>query len=359
MECTTRQRIYGRRAALSISFIISVITLFIMLISFAFAKSKDLARGVSILDFITIRSWIWFLLNTILLYVLLNFQFWAVERLRHHSKGTLMVLLGSLGLVVVLSPCFARLHWELFEGQGPLNLYLTIFFVKDLILLIITLLFTALIYTWHKSRETILLNQQLKMESLENRYEALKNQVDPHFFFNSLNTLNGLIGYDDDKAHKYVEQLSSVFRYTIQSKHVITLENELDFVKSYIYLMKIRYHDALCVEFDLDEAYNKYCIIPFGLQLLVENAIKHNVVSGKYPLLIRIETTPDHSVKVINNIRPKVDHAGTGIGLSNLNERYRLLFDRSITIRRENACFEVELPLIGENEKCLSKFGEK
>ena len=132
--------------------------------------------------------------------------------------------------------------------------------------------------------------QELDLERLQNRYTALKNQTDPHFLFNSLNTLMGLIGRDDEKAAEYVEELAAVFRHTMRDKVVVRLSEELELVKSYLYLMCLRYYDGLKVEWGIEQDYLNYYVIPSGVQILVENAIKHNIASSKLPLTISIRT---------------------------------------------------------------------
>ncbi|MDR2036862.1 MAG: histidine kinase [Bacteroidales bacterium] len=256
-------------------------------------------------------------------------------------------------LVLFLSPLFAKCQiWLFNENPASPNAHLTFNFVKDLIVLVIVFLLTALTFMWEQRQKTRLENQRLLTENLQNRYDVLKNQVDPHFLFNSLNTLNGLIGYDDDKAHEYVDQLSLVFRHTMHNKEILSLSEELDFTMSYIYLMKIRYNDSLQLITNIDDLYLDYYILPCGLQLLIENAIKHNIVSNKYPLEVTIETSGHDTILVRNNIRRKPEvEAGSGVGLANLNERYRLLFRKEIIIKDMDGIFSVEVPLIKEKEK--------
>jgi LytS/YehU family sensor histidine kinase len=161
-----------------------------------------------------------------------------------------------------------------------------------------------------------------------------------------LNTLDGLIGFDDEKAHYYLQNLSSSFRYTIQNKEITTLKDELQFVESYSYLMKIRYGDSLKIQYAVDEKYKNYYIMPVSLQLLIENAIKHNVINDKHPLTIYIETSENETITVYNAIQPKINaEEGEGIGLANLIERYKLLFGMEVMITK-NGIFGVEIPLI-------------
>jgi len=190
-------------------------------------------------------------------------------------------------------------------------------------------------------------NEKLQAENMRTRFMALKNQVDPHFLFNSLNTLSSLIKTDAEKAQEYVQQLSYVFRYTLQNKEIISLEEELKSTMAYCYLMQIRYGDNLHFVNNIDEKYAQYLIIPLSLQTLVENAIKHNVVSNKQPLTITFSTSDDETITVSNPIQPKKEpESGENIGLSNLSERYRFIRRKEITIRNNGKTFEVEIPLI-------------
>jgi LytS/YehU family sensor histidine kinase len=209
---------------------------------------------------------------------------------------------------------------------------------------------TLSISTFIRNQQTRVENQRLIAENIRNRYEALKHQLDPHFLFNSLNTLDGLIGFDDEKAHQYLQNLSSTFRYTIQNKEITTLKDELNFVETYAYLMKIRYGDNLRIRYAVDEKYHAYYIMPVSLQLLLENAMKHNVIDDRHPLTIHVETTESETVRVSNSIQPKINaEAGEGIGLANLVERYRLLFGMDVVITKTGV-FAVEIPLIKNDE---------
>lgn len=257
--------------------------------------------------------------------------------------------LGSLLLIIVLSPILSGLYILIIPEKIPQNIFISITFVKHAVLLLITLLFSFLMIMWKKQQIMTEQNSKLLLENIQSRYDVLKSQLDPHFLFNSLNTLNGLIGNDDKKAHEYVEQLSEVFRYSIQNKSIIKLSEELNFVESYSYLMKIRYGEALKVYIHIDNKYLDDYILPCGLQLLFENAVKHNVISNKYPLTITIETTDEDIVRVKNNLQPKKGQTESGVGLVNLKERYRLMFGKKeINIIHDDISFIVEIPLIKE-----------
>ncbi|MDR0386229.1 MAG: histidine kinase [Prevotellaceae bacterium] len=344
---------YGHKVAWRLSVLISLILGIIMVVGFLYAKAQDLGRGVNVLDLARTNTLIEFLVNTVMFYLLFRYQFWVIRNYKNRQR-VIFIFAGSLLLILMLSPAFAKLQMWLAgdEASLPPNVHLTMNFFKDLVVLVIVFLLTALTFIWEQRQKTLLENHKLLSENMKNRYEVLKNQVDPHFLFNSLNTLNGLIGYDDEKAHEYVDQLSAVFRYTMQSKEVLPLNEELDFALSYVYLMKIRYNESIKVTCNVDEKYLKYYILPCGLQLLLENAVKHNIISNKYPLEIIIETTGRDSIAVRNNIRlkPEVERGG-GVGLANLNERYLLLFRKEILITESENMFRVEVPLIKELSK--------
>jgi sensor histidine kinase YesM len=217
---------------------------------------------------------------------------------------------------------------------------------RDYMVALIVIISSQLIYISQKQQKTSLENEVLHTEYMRSRYKALKNQVDPHFLFNSLNTLNSLIKIDADKAQEYVQQLSYVFRYTLQNAEVISLNEELNFTKAYCHLMKIRYGNNLDFEYCIDERLYSYLIIPLSIQTLVENAIKHNVVSNKQPLKVTIAGYGD-SIKVSNPVQlKKKSEGGEKIGLDNLAERYKLMWRKEIVACNANDMFEVTVPLM-------------
>lgn len=342
---------FSTKNALKLSLIVSIIFFFIMLITYIFAKTNDIGRNLDFTDSIDINRVSIFLANTVILFVLLQFQFWAVKHIKNGRKRTLVIIIGSLLVLFIVSPVFSQVQWYFVDKRVPQGVLLVVHLVKDLLIYFITLLLTALMFVIDINQKNAVENQRLLLKSLQNRYDALKNQIDPHFLFNSLNTLNGLVGYDDDKAHEYISQLSSIFRYTMQNKQILKLRDELDFAQSYIYLMKIRFNESLQIKSHIDEKYMDYYILPFALQILIENAIKHNVASNKSPLSIIIETTADETICIKNSIHLKNGAKGSGIGLSNLDERYNLIFGKNIKITQDKNYFIVEIPLFKDIEK--------
>ncbi len=219
-------------------------------------------------------------------------------------------------------------------------------------------LFINAIYTgefflrrWQNAR---LEAERLKRESVEARFEALKTQLDPHFLFNNLNTLVSLVE-DNPPAVSFVENLSLVYRYILQNrdKTVVPLADELRLVKAYVFLLQQRFGEALQVEIIIPDELHERQIPPLTLQLLLENAVKHNIVSRANPLHIRLTVDASGQLVVENNRQPKVSAngqarpaEGVGIGLKNIENRYQLLGQVRPTVTETTECFTVHLPLI-------------
>ena len=216
---------------------------------------------------------------------------------------------------------------------------------------IITCIVTGSCYMIHlirKSQQVLIENQQLRTENLINQYEALKNQLNPHMLFNSLNTLRSLIREMPDKAQDYLQELSRVLRYTLQENECqsVSLHEEMEFVHAYLFLLKMRYEDNLSFNIRIAEEADLCQLPPMSVQLLVENAVKHNEISNRHPLTIQIYTEGKH-LTVSNPVQPKLTASGgMRIGLSNLAKRYHLLFKEEIEVRKDNNIFLVTIPLI-------------
>jgi hypothetical protein len=205
-------------------------------------------------------------------------------------------------------------------------------------------------YQLISQREGIMLeNEQLKSENLRAKYNTLVGQINPHFLFNSLNSLSALVreGNSDD-AVRYIDRLSDTFRYTIRNEPdaTTTLGEELEFVSAYKYLLEVRYAEKLFIDIDVEPEKLGWMLPTFSVQPLIENAVKHNTITRAKPLRISIRTRGDRLV-VSNPVSPKIDpETGTGIGLANLANRWQLLTGRGIEVRNEGGIFTVELPFI-------------
>ena len=189
----------------------------------------------------------------------------------------------------------------------------------------------------------------MQEENIISQFETLKSQINPHFLFNSLNVLSSLIYIDKDKASKFVRQLSKVYRYILDSKdrELITLEDELPFIESYIFLLKTRFDKNLIVNQDLPVDKQHHKIAPMVLQLLIENAIKHNIISKTKPLTIDISVIDNKYLQIKNNLQLKTSTEITSqIGLKNIQKRYEYLCNKKIDIKQTEEYFTVRIPLI-------------
>ena len=337
-----------KKSVLLATLIISFLLAFVMLSSSIYYYSLlDAGREFDLRTILSVNSIASLLVNMVFFYLLLSIQSWAINRYDIRQYQLWLILFGLLMGVVLLSPYLSRLQWWWFRDILNYHTYATVQYAKDLVILVVTFLFPMPIYLMKQNHLAVVGMQKLDFENLQNRYTALKNQTDPHFLFNCLNTLNGLIGRDDRRAQEYVQELAMVFRHTMRDKVVVRLSEELEFVKSYLYLMCIRYFDGLKVVWHIDDKYLDYYVIPSGLQILVENAIKHNIASAKIPLTISISTKEDKIV-VENKLqlREQSTSSSTGVGLDNLMEQYRLVFGKDIDIVSKDGQFSVSLPLI-------------
>lgn len=203
---------------------------------------------------------------------------------------------------------------------------------------------------WRAQLEAELAVQRLKQEVTEMHMRALQSQLSPHFLFNSLNSLSSLIADDPAKAERFVDELSNVYRYLLQAsdRELTTLATELKFINSYYHLLKTRYGQGICLNIDIDDASQERLIPPLTLQLLIENAVKHNTVSVNYPLTIQVFIDTNGFLIVRNNLqRKRINRlTSTKKGLQNINLKYQLLNQSPVDIRETNDAFDVVIPLI-------------
>ena len=216
------------------------------------------------------------------------------------------------------------------------------------VLLTLSMLVTNAIIFFVNWRKSAIMQEQMKREQLALQYETLKNQVNPHFLFNSLNAVTSLISTDPDKAILFVKKLSEVLRYVLEQKdnELTTLDAELGFLESYIFLQKIRFGENLTVNLNVPE--RNLFVIPLSLQMLIENAIKHNVVSKEFPLTINIFTKNGNNLVVSNNLRKKPVMGSSNIGLENIRSRYAFFTTNPVVVTESENEFRVEIPLLNK-----------
>lgn len=227
----------------------------------------------------------------------------------------------------------------------------------------LTLIYTSLInLLFHLLNLVVLYQKEFKTKELETEelkrmhaqaeLSAIKQQINPHFLFNNLNVLSGLVMQQSTEANHFIEAFSKVYMHILNhhNKELIELDKELNFLQPYFFLLKQRFPDAVDLHIDVPEKYKKHYIIPVALQMLVENAIKHNVLSKKKPLYIKIYANGNQTISVINKLQLKQDTGPTSnIGLNNIRKRYELTAGKEIFIEKDENTFSVTLPLIEIN----------
>jgi two-component system, LytTR family, sensor kinase len=195
--------------------------------------------------------------------------------------------------------------------------------------------------------EAIRSEQNMKAEKMRYHYETLKNQLNPHFLFNSLNTLSSIIYQDVHQADHFIVKLSSVYRYILdqQESKLVNLENELSFVNDFFYLQQLRDGERIHLAIEVDKP-SRYIILPVSLQLLVENALKHNMATAEKPLKIRIYMDDNQYLTVENNLQPKQQLEGSfQLGLKNLDERVTMITGKALVIGKSDGLFSVKIPI--------------
>ena len=235
-------------------------------------------------------------------------------------------------------------EWLGEDGPQPNPFTVPNSFMTEHLFVFLTVMLSSILIRLLGSKQQMKLEyEQLKTEKLQNSYNALMGQINPHFFFNSLNGLNALIqSGEKQQTLAYLDELSNVFRYILQSnkKELVTLAEELQFVKAYTYLLSVRYEGKLFFSIQADTPYLLWYLPILSVLPLIENAVKHNVISKQYPLQIDIYTTHEDKLIISNKIHPKSeDSKGSGIGLKNLWGRYRMLTGKDIQISNRKEYF--------------------
>ncbi|MBL0180923.1 MAG: histidine kinase [Chitinophagaceae bacterium] len=194
--------------------------------------------------------------------------------------------------------------------------------------------------------------EELKRMSAQAELQLVKSQINPHFLFNNLNVLSALVMKNTDEANRFIEEFSKVFRYILNNhdKELVNIRTEMDYIKPYIFLLKKRFAEGLDISVDIPQDRENFYIIPASIQMLIENAIKHNVVSRSRPLHIKVHANGNNTIVVTNNLqlRDSVDNS-TKIGLNNIIKRYLLVSGRKVEVFKDENAFTVTLPLLSLN----------
>jgi two-component system, LytTR family, sensor kinase len=276
------------------------------------------------------------------------------DALKNKIHPLILLFLGSLvnvalACLVVLSLLYLVIGIEFPIESEHATLLLAFGFRVNLFLNCIN----AIVFYMNRTRNAQLEAEQFKKISAEAQFEALRNQINPHFLFNSFNVLSSLVYKDADTSAKFISQLSHVYRYLLysQEKKVVALKDEMEFIRAYLFLLEIRFGENLVIKIAELGDDDTFFVAPATLQMLIENAIKHNVVSRKNPLTIEIFRKKDTLV-VSNNLQLKeIKEPSTQVGLKNIISRYAFLSERKVTIEQDQHYFVVTLPLLEFEEK--------
>lgn len=225
------------------------------------------------------------------------------------------------------------------------------FYISIVMTLMVVFLFVTIyesIYMYSSWKKEFAEKELAKREQIKAELQGLRDQLNPHFLFNSLNTLMNLVSEDQQMAESYLQKLSQVFRYVLDSRNeqLCDLSTELTFLENYIYIQKERFKNNLHTEINIPSQYKQMKIVPLAMQLLLENAIKHNIISSASPLHISIYIEDDR-LYVKNNLQPKKQiQDSTKLGIENIKKRYAFFTDEKLIIDDSDGCFTVGLPLL-------------
>lgn len=232
--------------------------------------------------------------------------------------------------------------------------------ISNWITINIALLVSAILHAksfmeeWKKSTRKEVVEQKIIAKSANAQFESLKNQLDPHFLFNSLNVLSSLIDENPNLAQRFTSSMSKIYRYVLEQKdkELVTVEEELDFAKTYCELLKTRFEDS--VNFEVEVKDKKGFVVPLSLQLLLENCIKHNFATSAKPLIIKIYSENGNLI-VENNLQAREQvKEREGIGLSNIVQRYSLITNRNVFIEKSEDYFKVKLPILTQKISAMN-----
>ncbi len=274
------------------------------------------------------------------------------KRLVYGAIGS--IILTMLGLTLLRFVTLVVVYGE------PISSFLndknaSSYYIFGLVITLIASLIFHTIYFYKALTENKVKEQQIVAKTETAKYESLKSQIDPHFLFNSLNVLTSLIGENPKQAEKFTTKLSKVYRYVLEQKNkdLIDLDEELLFAKTYMELLKMRFEDAVIFEIPEKASNPELKIIPLSLQLLLENTIKHNIVTEENPLKVKIVEENGYLI-IINNYNPKaILEKGTKVGLRNIIDRYNLITLKKVSVEKTGETFTVKLPLLTQKTKIM------
>lgn len=258
--------------------------------------------------------------------------------------STVLTLTGLFLIRLLTSLVFFDQSFSFFFAHESLRNYQFGLWITLSIVIVFHIVYFYNRYQKHKIQE-----QKVIAGTASAKFDALKNQLDPHFLFNSLNVLTSLIEENPDNAQKFTTSLSKVYRYVLEQKNkdLVTVDEELNFARIYMSLLKMRFEDSIIFEIPAQASNPESKVVPLSLQLLLENAVKHNIVTSSKPLHIKIYEDTQGYLVVENNLQPKqILNKSSGFGLENIKQRYQLLTNKSVTISQQTSLFTVAIPML-------------
>ncbi len=300
------------------------------------------------------RIGVTFIYSFVLTAVSSLFHVYATKRYSWETQTQKRLWFGAIGSVVVTVMAFGLVRWfveVIIYGMTFENFLANervYYYVIALTITLVVSLFIHAFYFYKALQDSKIKEQKIIAGTASAKFDALKNQLDPHFLFNSLNVLTSLIEEDPQQAQRFTTALSKVYRYVLEQKNkdLVPVNEELDFARTYIKLLTMRFEDS--IEFDIPEtcSIQDARIVPLSLQLLLENAVKHNVITSEKPLRIRV-FEEDGCLVVTNNLQEKqVVKRSSGVGLRNIQQRYSILSNRKVNINKTASEFSVKLPML-------------
>ena len=283
----------------------------------------------------------------------LNKKYSWVEDTR---KRTFFGVVGTLLVNVILVFFCNYVNFIIFQKRDSAEFFSGAMGISNWLTINVALLISAILHAkgfveaWKSSTKQEVVQQKLIAKSANAQFESLKNQLDPHFLFNSLNVLDSLIEENPVQAQRFTNSMSKIYRYVLEQKdkELVSVEEEIDFAKTYCELLKTRFEDAVTFEFNISEEDKKGFVVPLSLQLLLENSIKHNFATSSKPLNIKIFTEKGNLI-IENNLQTReLPNTSTGVGLANIVSRYNLLTERNVFVEKSEAFFRVKLPILTE-----------
>lgn len=289
-------------------------------------------------------------------YIHIRYDYYIEKKYPELNQSFRRIAWKSLVILFIMPPSVLFIFWT-YDVLGILGYQLQ---QRDLLMgllvgVCVNLVFETLYesdFVLGKYKESVMEREALQQASLQQEFETLKGQVNPHFLFNCFNTLSSLITEDRDKADAFLNELSKVYRYLLRNNEdgLTTVQNEIRFIESYYRLLQTRHGEAVQLHTEIDKRYDNYLLPSLTLQLLVENVVKHNVLSRNKPLVIDIFTTAGNKMVVNNNLQRRTVKAPSNkVGLENIRSKFALLGQPGFQVMEDKNNFTVVLPLIWNN----------